>query len=319
MSNFSKESTSVAAEGTVRTAPEGMEAKALPDSSPGFTKTSHLKTYPAIDPTLPALSAAGKIVVIGGGPTGIGFAAARAFAAAKASHIVLLARRQSKLAEAKANLQREFRGVKVSTWSVSTMDDAQLGKVFAEIRAKVGEPNIMVMSMGATGPYTSTFEIPPDEFWNTYDVNVKGNVNFVRHGLDKRYPKEGKIIISVSTAAAHHFMAGLAAYGSSKQAFLNILTQISDEEMTNGVRCHSFHPGAVLTDMARGCGYDENSPIPWTDPELPGDFTVWLASPEANFLNGRMVWAAWDVEELKSKAEEIESNPSMLRLGLIGA
>jgi len=43
----------------------------------------------------------------------------------------------------------------------------------------------------------------------------------------------------------------------------------------------------------------------------PAHFLVWLASPEAAFLRGRLVWANWDVEELKSQAEEIQSGQKM--------
>lgn len=41
--------------------------------------------------------------------------------------------------------------------------------------------------------------------------------------------------------------------------------------------------------------------------ELPAHFILWLASKEARFLKGRYVCANWDVEELKGKAEVIES------------
>lgn len=51
---------------------------------------------------------------------------------------------------------------------------------------------------------------------------------------------------------------------------------------------------------------------------LPSDFMVWLASPEAKFLNGRYVWANWDVEEILEKKEEIESSPTLLTLTLKG-
>ncbi|KAF8856273.1 hypothetical protein BDZ45DRAFT_594436, partial [Acephala macrosclerotiorum] len=51
---------------------------------------------------------------------------------------------------------------------------------------------------------------------------------------------------------------------------------------------------------------------------LLGDFCVWLASPEADFLNGRFVWANWDVEELKERKEEILGNPGLLTLTLVG-
>lgn len=50
---------------------------------------------------------------------------------------------------------------------------------------------------------------------------------------------------------------------------------------------------------------------------LPGDFAVWLASPEADFLNGRYVWAQWDVDELISMKERVASDPTLLTIGLV--
>lgn len=40
---------------------------------------------------------------------------------------------------------------------------------------------------------------------------------------------------------------------------------------------------------------------------LSGGFAVWLASPEATFLRGKIVWANFDAEELLERAEEIKS------------
>lgn len=42
--------------------------------------------------------------------------------------------------------------------------------------------------------------------------------------------------------------------------------------------------------------------------DLPGQFYVWLASPEARFLKGKFVWTNWDAQELLGKAEEIKSS-----------
>lgn len=42
---------------------------------------------------------------------------------------------------------------------------------------------------------------------------------------------------------------------------------------------------------------------------LPADFLVWIASPEAKFLQGKLVFSAWDVEELKSRQKEIVGGP----------
>lgn len=50
---------------------------------------------------------------------------------------------------------------------------------------------------------------------------------------------------------------------------------------------------------------------------LPATFSVWLASPEARFLKNKFLWSNWDVDELKARAEEIESS-TQLNIGLGG-
>jgi hypothetical protein len=51
---------------------------------------------------------------------------------------------------------------------------------------------------------------------------------------------------------------------------------------------------------------------------LPGDFNVWLASHEADFLNGKFFWANWDVEQMKEKKFQLEADPTLLTYGLGG-
>jgi hypothetical protein len=50
--------------------------------------------------------------------------------------------------------------------------------------------------------------------------------------------------------------------------------------------------------------------------DMPGNFCVWVVSPEAEFLKGRYIWAAWDVEEMMARKEEIIGK-NLLRLSLI--
>ena len=42
---------------------------------------------------------------------------------------------------------------------------------------------------------------------------------------------------------------------------------------------------------------------------LPAHFAVWLASDEARYLRGKMVWASWDVDELREKTKGLEPGP----------
>lgn len=72
----------------------------------------------------------------------------------------------------------------------------------------------------------------------------------------------------------------------------------------------SIQPGVVAGVVESGLGHGTGGHRRpgRDDSSLPGGFCVWLASPEAEFLKGRFVWANWDVEELKSRAEEIQKN-----------
>ena len=51
--------------------------------------------------------------------------------------------------------------------------------------------------------------------------------------------------------------------------------------------------------------------------KLPGDMSVWLASQEAEFLDGRYIWSQWDVDELISMKEKITADPSILTFSLV--
>lgn len=45
---------------------------------------------------------------------------------------------------------------------------------------------------------------------------------------------------------------------------------------------------------------------------------VWFISLEAAFLAGCFIWASWDVNELKARAEEIRNGRYLLKLRLVG-
>jgi len=85
------------------------------------------------------------------------------------------------------------------------------------------------------------------------------------------------------------------------------------------VRVFSVHPGLLVTDMHRKVlgGKDPESVTKCDNPELPANFMVWVASPEADFLNGKYLWANWDVDELLAKKSEVVGT-SQLTIGLIG-
>jgi NAD(P)-dependent dehydrogenase (short-subunit alcohol dehydrogenase family) len=295
------------------------------EAFPSFTKTSHKKPYESIDPRQAKLSAAGKTVLITAGHTGIGYAIAQSFALASASNIILLARRQEVLDHAAKTLASEHPKTKFHYFAASIIDFPKIKDVFEQIRSSIS-PNvdILVTSAVFVSQPRETLAFPASDLEAVFKTNFLSNVRELLANpaaLPKTSEKvQEKIIIDISSVAAHLILTQIksTAYSVSKLAFTQYLAHLQAELGAEGkaVRVHSLHPGAILTDAARGNGYDENT-IPWDDVKLPGNFAVWLASKEAELLKRRFVWASWDAEELKQREGELEANKDLLRIGLV--
>ncbi len=318
-----------------------------------FTKVFRKNAYDNIDPTRPILSASGKTVVITGGHSGIGYAIATNFAAAGAAHVVLLGRRREVLEEAGIDLSMADPSTGFHTFPVSIIDEAAIRATFQDIRQQIGEPDILVTSAAYFADAADVLQTPMHQMWASFETNVKGTLNVVNNFLDlspdpskspteaqgqaevkgsvaatstipsNKNQKRDKIILDVSTAVTHVFLPKNGAYAASKLAFSKLMATAqtdalvpSSSQLYGSLRIHSFHPGMILTQAVRDHGHDEKT-APWDDVQLPGQFAVWLASPEAEFLKGRFVWANWDVEELMERKEEILED-NLLKLGLVG-
>jgi hypothetical protein len=69
------------------------------------TKTVHNDVYPPIDPLRPELSQRGRVVLIPGGGTGVGFSITESFVRASTNAIIIIARRYDVLNAAAAKLE----------------------------------------------------------------------------------------------------------------------------------------------------------------------------------------------------------------------
>jgi NAD(P)-dependent dehydrogenase (short-subunit alcohol dehydrogenase family) len=161
-----------------------------------FTNTGHNKPYPAISPTLPALSQAGKSVLITGGSTGIGYAIAVAFAHASASTIIITGRRTELLQNAASQLTKEVPGFKgrllLRTCDVSDMQDTDL--LWSELERKGITVDVLVINaarLETKGPLLQSSLI---DAWAEFQTNVRGNLDFVQHfnKLNERFPNGTK-------------------------------------------------------------------------------------------------------------------------------
>ncbi|KAL5003764.1 hypothetical protein BDV10DRAFT_198821 [Aspergillus recurvatus] len=288
---------------------------------PSATRTWHSTSYPSISPTRPELSASGKTVLITGGGTGIGAETARSFAAAGASRIALLGRRIQPLLDTKAGIEKDF-GPKVHVFVASTditkkneVDNAFEGFITSasEDGNDSAKIDVLVSNAATTGPMEGVGNVDTDAFLDGVSANLKGAL-YVAQAFS-HHAANNAVIIDVNSMAAYvNFGPRFAAYSIAKLAVYRLWDVLGS--VNSGFSVYHTQPGVVDTDMNRAAGgvkamgYEDQV-------SLPANFHVWLASPEARFLKGKFLYASWDVEELKARAEELAVSAE-LSIGHVG-
>ncbi|ETI29036.1 hypothetical protein G647_01489 [Cladophialophora carrionii CBS 160.54] len=276
-----------------------------------FSAKSYRDSYPAIDPELPEHSLVGKVVILTGGSDGLGKSAfGPAIARAKASALVLVARSQSALLEAKAEAEKANPSIKVSTISADVTDEKAVSDAFEQISKEFGPPDVLINNAGTFFGKSPIADMSFEDFETDIDVNVNGTFLATRAFLKLIGTKQATIL-NVSSAAGLWPGPCMSSYSLSKLVVARMAELVALERPN--VTAIAFHPGMLMTRLAT----DDFAPFALDKPTLPGGFAVWLLSPKAKFLNGRYVHANWDVEEMMQREKEIVDK-NLLRVKLSG-
>ncbi|CAI6331435.1 unnamed protein product [Periconia digitata] len=289
------------------------------------TATWHNDTYKAIEPTQDGLSQEGKTIIITGAGTGIGQQTALSFAKASAAHLVLIGRTLSTLSATKDLVSATNASTKISVYTASVTDRNAMRKIADE----VGAWHVLVLGAASIPPPGPLGSDNLDKYWEAYEVNVKSVIQITQLFLPTAAPppsdsNPGAIIYAMGAggfAFGAKITATLSAYLVSKIAQTKLIEYIAAENP--GVAAITVHPGMVDTAVFRGAGADP-AKLPMDTANLAADFLVWCSRSSGDgkrpcqFLNGKMVFANWDVEELEAMAERIQSDEAFLTIGLGG-
>ncbi|KAM7215156.1 putative short chain dehydrogenase [Rhypophila decipiens] len=281
----------------------------IPKTVP-VTKKWHTHPYPSISPTRPELSASGRNIVITGGGTGIGNAIAVGLAQAGAQSITILGRRLEKLEAGVIPIKNGIPAGKTTQVYYHAVDLAsreETNNVFQAIASQIpgGKIDVLVSNAGTSPIVAPAAKVTDEQLLASFT----GQVVTAMHAIQAFMPLAGPdpIVLSTNTCIAHlPAIPGCALYAATRAALVRLTDYLQKENP--GMRVISVHPGYVSTE---GNTYDSRAT---DDVTLPGQFYVWLASPEAEFLKGKFVWSNWDVDELMEKADKIKNSPLMTLL-----
>jgi len=245
------------------------------------------------------------VALVTGGGRGIGANVARELAAA-GMRVAVGARSLDQVEEVAA----EIGGLALE---LDVTSRALVESAVARTESELGPIDLLVANAGISGPDEPLAD--PDEWWHTFDVNVRG-VYLCNHAVAPgMLERGGGRIVNVASGAAYLPASGSGgtAYGASKAAVHRFSEVLAAALTPQNVFVFSISPGLVKTAMT-----EDRMPAdaPWTPPEYAPRLVHALASGELDELAGRYLHAEHDPPEtLRARIEEIrERDLNAIRL-----
>ena len=179
--------------------------------------------------------------------------------------------------------------------------------------AEAGPVDLLVANAGVSGPDGATWEVPPEDWWRTFEINVLGVHHCCRAVIPGMLERGAGRIVITGSGAAYLPPDGSSdtAYPASKAAVCRYGETLA-AELAGRIPVFFFSPGLVRTEMT-SWGSDD---LPWTPPELAPQLVAALATGRYDALAGRYLHAEHDdLDDLLSRIDQVrEQDLNAIRL-----
>ena len=234
----------------------------------------------------------GKTVIVTGSSRGIGEAIAEAYAK-RGANIVLNARKP--IAEEKV-AHLESYGVTVKTLLGDVSDFETAKEIVSQTKELFGSVDVLVNNAGITRDKL-IMRMDEEDFDATYQVNLKGTFNMIRHALPLMLKQRAGSIINISSVVGETGNTGQANYAASKAGIIGFTKSVAKELGSRNIRCNAIAPGFVETDMTsylkEGEAADKyKAGIPlgrFASAEDIANTCLFLASDMGNYITGQTI------------------------------
>src|SRR6202522_609972 len=236
-----------------------------------------------------------QVVVITGALTGIGRAAAVAFA--KHGAKVVVAGRHDEAGNALAKELRSL-GTEAEFINADVRKEEDVRNMVDRTVARFGRLDVAVNNAATEGQVGPITDQTAESFAATFDTNVLGVILSMKHEVRAMQAQGRGSIINISSTYGHEGVAGASVYVGSKHAVEGITKSVALEIAKSGIRVNAVAPGPTDTGMlTRFTGTAENKAalaarVPFGRlglAEEVADGIVFIASNEARFITGHVL------------------------------
>jgi NAD(P)-dependent dehydrogenase (short-subunit alcohol dehydrogenase family) len=235
----------------------------------------------------------GKVAVVTGGNSGIGFASAKRLLE-EGAKVVIAGRSQKTLDEAAKSLGN---GVLAIQADVSKLED--IDKIYAAVQKKFGKIDVLFVNAGVAkfAPLTATTEAIFDE---NFATNVKGAYFTIQKAIP--HLNDGASIILNTSVAGIKGTEGASAYAATKAALRSMARTAAAELVGRNIRVNAVAPGPIETPIFGRTGLPQaaidefakgiSAQVPMkrfgTSDEVAGT-VAFLASSDSSYITGEEI------------------------------
>lgn len=201
------------------------------------------------------MSLAGRVAVITGASSGIGWSLAVALAK-EGCPVGLIARRGDKLAELAAQIQSS--GGRVACAVADVANREQVIAAVASIRQALGPIDVLVANAGVGMPTA----LPPSNISDVETmlrVNTLGVIYAINAVLPEMLERRTGHLAAISSLAAYKGLPGESGYCASKAAVNAYMEGLRIQLRSHGIAVTTVCPGFVSTPMTAVM----DNPMPW--------------------------------------------------------
>lgn len=243
--------------------------------------------------TANVINFAGKVAYVTGAASGIGRAAAVAFAEAGAD-VAVVDVNQSGAEETAQQIQKLGRRALTVRADVSRDEDTR--HAIDETVATLGRLDYAFNNAGIEGKNAPTVDLAVEDWDRVISVNLRSIFLSMNYEIPHMLGQGGGAIVNCASVAGLVGFAGLPAYTASKHGIVGLTKTAALEYVTQKIRINAVAPGVIDTPMIeRFSGGTEPGRKAMTDlepigrmakPEEVANAVIWLCSDGASYVNG---------------------------------
>jgi len=235
------------------------------------------------------------VILITGALTGIGRAAALAFA--RDGNRVVISGRHEEAGQALATELRAL-GAEAEFIRADVRHEDDVRGLVDRTVARFGRLDAAVNTAGTEGQPGPVTEQSADSYAATFDTNVLGTLLTMKHELRVMQAQGSGSIVNISSTYGHDGARGASVYSASKHAVEGLTKSAALEAAGSGVRVNAVAPGPTETAMLnrftgnaeRKAGLVSTVPLQRAgDPDEIANAIVFLASSKASFTTGQVL------------------------------